>query len=139
MKALTLFDTLESDGVFAVLDHGVDVPGGETRHRGVIDFQQEFIRAEFAAVADRSAREELTDNRELSILRAALQLQSQLPLLIPAQDILVDFVRPVVLPLLQALGHGSDRGGNHMSADAEEVLSHLEELRCRRDAPTFSV
>lgn len=121
MKALTLFDTLEPDGVFAVLDHGVDVPGGEPRHRGVIDFQQEFIRAEFAAVADRSAREELTDNRELSVLCAALQLQSQLPLLIPAQDIVVDFVRPVVLPLLQALGHGSDRGGTRMSAAAEEV------------------
>lgn len=112
-KSLTLFDTLESDGVFAVFDHSVDVPGGESGHRGIIDFQQEFILAEFAAVADRSGREKLADNRELSILCAALQLQPQLPLLIPAKDTLVDFVSPVVLPLLQALGHGSKlrRGG----------------------------
>lgn len=88
-------------------DHRQDVPGGESRHGGVIDFQQEFVRAEFAAVAHRSVREELADHRELSILRAAPQLQPQLPVVIPAKDTLVDFVGPVVLPLLQALGHGS--------------------------------
>lgn len=101
-----MFDTLESDRVFAVFDHSVDVPGGESGHRGVVDFQQEFILEELAAVARRSAREKLADDRELSILRAALQLQPQLPLPIPAKDALTDFVGPVVLPLLQALGHG---------------------------------
>ena len=110
-KKLTLFDTLQSDGVFAVFDHSMDVPGGESSHRGIIDFQQEFILEEFAAVANCSTREKLADNRELSILRAALQLQPQLPLLIPAKDTLMDFVSPVVLPLLQALGHGSNKGG----------------------------
>lgn len=142
-KSLTLFDTLESDGVFAVFDHSVDVPGGESGHRGIIDFQQEFILAEFAAVADRSGREKLADNRELSILCAALQLQPQLPLLIPAKDTLVDFVSPVVLPLLQALGHGSKlrRGGeeNHMSAAAGEVLTLFEVLRCHRNTATSPV
>lgn len=107
---LTLFDTLESEGVFAVLDHSMDVPGGESSHRGIIDFQQEFILEEFAAMADRSAREKLADNRELTILCAALQLQPQFPLLIPAKDTLVDFVCPVVLLLLQGLGHGSKKG-----------------------------
>lgn len=105
-KKLTLFDTLDPDGLFAVSDHSVDVPGGESGHGGVIDFQQEFILEEFAAVARRSSRGKLADNRELSILCAALQLQPQLPLLIPAEDTLVDFVGPVVLSLLQALGHG---------------------------------
>lgn len=74
-RKVTLFDTLESDRVFAVFDHSVDVPGGESGHRGVVDFQQEFILEELAAVARRSAREKLADDRELSILRAALQLQ----------------------------------------------------------------
>lgn len=107
-EALTLFDALESDGVLAVLDHGVHVPGGESGHGGVVDFQQEFVRPEFAAVAPRrSARGKLADDRELSILRAALQLQPQRPFLVPAEDALVDFVGPVVPPLLQALGHDS--------------------------------
>lgn len=109
-EKLTLFDTLDPDRVFAVFDHSVDVSGGESGHGGVIDFQQQLILEELAAVAHRTAREKLADNRELSILRAALQLQPQLPLLIPAEDTLVDFVSPVVLPLLQALGHGSNRG-----------------------------
>jgi len=113
LKTLTLFDTLESDGVFAVFDHSMDVPGGESSHRGIIDFQEEFIRPQFAAVAHRCAREKLADNRELSILCAALQLQPQLPLLIPAKDTLMDFVSPVVLPLLQGLGHGSNKGKSH--------------------------
>lgn len=135
---LTLFDTLEPDGVFAVFDHGVHVPGGESSHGGVIDFQQEFILEEFAAVARRSTRGELPDNRELSILRAALQLQPQLPLLIPAKDTLVDFVSPVVPPLLQALGHGSssvygEGGKYHMSAAVEEVSVALwSVLQCHR-------
>lgn len=124
-EKLTLFDTLESDWVFAVFDHSVDVPGGESGHGGVIDFQQEFILEEFAALAElSSARWELADDRELSILCAALQLQPQpqLPLLIPAKDTLVDFVGPVVLPLLQAFGHGSKQARNHMSAAAGRSL-----------------
>lgn len=134
-RALTLFDTLEPDGVFAVFDHSMDVPGGEPGHRGVVDFQQEFILEEFTAVAHGSAREKLADNRELSILSAALQLQPQLPLLIPAKDTLVDFVSPVVLPLLQALGHGSPNNGrNHMSAAVEEVsvAGRSKTPRCHR-------
>lgn len=106
IKTLTLFDTLEPHGVFAVFDHSVDIPGGESGHRGVVDFQQQILLEEFPAVACGSAREELADDRELSALRAALQLQPQLPLLIPAKDTLVDFVGPVVLSLLQSLGHG---------------------------------
>lgn len=135
-KQLTLFDTLEPDGVFAVFDHSVDVPGGESRHGGVIDFQQEFLLAEFAAVARRSARQKLADHRELSILRAALQLQPQLPLLAPAKDTLVGFVGPVVLPLFQALGHGSKnwrgeekRGPVYMGAAVGEVLAAVDKLR----------
>lgn len=109
LHKLTLFDTLESDGLFAVSDHSMDVPGGESSHRGIIDFQQEFVLVELAAVAQRSARGELADDRELSILRAALQLQPQRPLLIPAKDALVDFAAPVVPPPLQGLGHGSNK------------------------------
>lgn len=62
-------------------------------------------------MAELPAREKLSDHRELSILRAALQLQPQVSLLIPTKNTLVDFVGPVVLPLLQGLGHGSNKGG----------------------------
>lgn len=102
-----MFHTLESDRVFAVSDHSVDVPGGESDHRGIVDFQQQFILEEFTAVAQRSLRRRLGDDGELSVLRAALQLQPQLPVLVLEEDTLVDFVSPVVLPLLQSLGHGS--------------------------------
>lgn len=102
---VTWFDTLESDGLLAVLDHGVHVPGGESGHRGVVDFQEEVIPRR------RSAGEKLADHRELSVLRAAPQLRRpRLALLAAAEDALADSVGPVVLLLLQALGHGSELG-----------------------------
>lgn len=101
-----MFDTLEPNWVFTVFDHSVDIPGGQSSHGSVVDFQQQVLREEFTAVADGSAREERADDRELSALRAALQLQPQRPLLIPAKETLMDSVGPVVLPLLQALRHG---------------------------------
>ncbi|TNN68761.1 hypothetical protein EYF80_020949 [Liparis tanakae] len=114
-RSLTLFDTLEPDGVFAVFDHGVHVPGGESSHGGVIDFQEELLRAQLAAAARRSAREELADNRELSVLRAALQLQPELPLLIPAEHALVDF----------ALGHGSKQEREKEKEKKERKENHM--------------
>lgn len=119
-RVLTWFDALEPDGDFAVSHHGVDVPGGQPGHRGVVDLQQEFIRAELAA-----------EQREAAVLRAAPQLQPRGPLLGPAEDTLVDSAGPVVLPLPQTLGHGSglrrrrEAGGkekNHMSAAGEVGL-----------------
>lgn len=140
-RFLTLFDALEPDGLFAVFDHSVHVPGGQSGHRGIVDLQQEFIRADFAAGSGRSAR---ADHRELAVLRAALQLQPPRALLAPAEDTLVDFVGPVVLPLPQTLGHGSGLrrgagGGNHMSA-AQEVGSGRRARPCprRANASTFS-
>lgn len=133
-EALTLFDALESDGLLAVLDHGVHVPGGESGHGGVVDFQQEFVRPEFAAVAARrGARGKLADDRELSILRAALQLQPQRPFLAPAEDALVDFVGPVVPPLLQALGHDSRGSRGWGEEEAAAVVAGMGGLESRRN------
>lgn len=137
-KYLTLFDTLEPHGVFTVFDHSVDIPGGQSSHGGVVDFQQQVLLEEFTAVAHGSAREKLPDDRELSMFRAALQIQPQLPLLIPAKDTLMDFVGPVVLPLLQSLGHGEF----YMSAAVQENEKFLSRCLCphgsRWNASRFS-
>lgn len=105
--SLTLFDTLEPHGFLAMLDHGVDVPSGESGHGSVVNFQQQFVRPQFAALAvsRRFARRRLADDREESILCAAPQLEPQRPVLVPVEDALVDFVGPVVLPPPQAPRH----------------------------------
>ena len=96
----TLLHTLQPDGVPAVPDHGLDVPGGEPGHRGVVDLQEELTPGPAGPASPLSSQD-----GELAELRAPPQLEPQLPLRGPAQDTLMDFVGPVAL-LLQAFGHG---------------------------------
>ena len=93
----TLLHALQPDGVPAVPDHGLDVPGGEPDNRSVVDLQQELTPGPAGPLSSQDG--------ELAELRAPPQLEPQLPLPGPAQDTLVDFVGPVAL-LLQAFGHG---------------------------------
>lgn len=104
LEHLTLLDTLEADRVFAVLDDGQHVPGGEPGHRHVVDLQQQLVLGQLPALEQTLPRPHLAEVRELAVLRAPLQLEAQLPVLPAGYHRFVDFVGPVVL-LLEALRH----------------------------------
>ncbi len=70
---LTLLDTLKADRVFAVSDHSPHIPDGQSGHWSIIDLQKQLVLVQFTPV-----RFHLSNNGELSMLRASLQLEPKI-------------------------------------------------------------